>query len=648
MDLTIEYTHDGKEIDASFFDILARECGSVRDFDDFRAEVGARVVRWTVYTDKHGTRDFGTFAEFARFLSIEKITYIWTYDGVNDFAFFDWAMLENGYKRDEKDDHVTEDGRYKKVTENAFVELSGDAGQRYSYTMWTRAKRTRAEGGDRHERTHGTDFYAFKNFFSRGFEECGRALGVDVSKYENRAHALRDIVTAFDGACLSLTGSPFLGKKKPLAMTAGGLAKRELLRHLYGSDDAGVNARAFRKAHPLTERQDVFFRDRYLNRGGICYANPLFVGGAILDTLNKYDVSSEYSSVAREMPDLGKVEMCDARELFEPLEGFEYIAVFDELHAVVKKGMPALWQHPVNGTHPKTFNVYVEYAIFWREVVALRSFYNFHECNIKYALRVKKGENSGYRAFTDKYYGVKENARNSGNFALGEFGKIMLNSAWGKLSQRTDFPVVQHVYDENLGAFRVSRIYDPKAHEEPTDKDARGLSIVQGAYVTMGGRLRLMDYILRTCGTRDVASTLYYTDTDSITTTRTAPEEIVGASKIGLLKLENVYTSARFVGKKAYYGASRDGVEIHVRGLPASAIIERVKEEYGADDVLEIPVDAWYYAFNDGIQYVVPILANVKGGRARLYIRRTITDAQRGQTTDGRKFSRDGGLLVEI
>lgn len=646
-----ESLYDGNTLDASAFETLARRHAGSETFEDFRAGVSARVVSWEYYDEKHGSVAFYTFEAFARFLSIEKIQYAFTYDGVEVFSFLDAETRRAGYEYVERDTLKDEKtGRFRKYTGNGFYELSGELGQRYLFTIWTKARRTRAEGGDRHERTHGTDLYALKNFFNRGYAKTARAFGVDE---QPTARGVFEILKAFDAACIELTGRAFLGRLKPRSMTAGGLAKKELLRAVVGTNDDSLNVKIYKQAHPITNAQDEYLRQRKLNRGGLNYANPRFVEKQ-LDGVKKYDVSSEYSAAASIAPDLLGVECVDVAELFKPRAGYVYIAIFDELHAVARRGMPAIFTHPDNGTNPRKLDIYTEQAFFWEEIEALKAFYDFGEdCSIKYALRVKTGSNTGNKRFAEKYYAVKENARKNGNFALAEFAKLMLNSAWGKYSQRSDFPRVRHIYDDREGLFHVKKI--EATTPPPPEARAGGLSILQGAYIIMRGRLLTMEYILRTCGTSRVLNTFIYTDTDSILTFAEAPADIVAPSVMGLLKDESDggYIDFKLLDKKVYYcvrSVEPLDADVHARGVPLSSIVDDLTANYGVETFGELPADALAYAFTDGYAYTVPALVPVNGGRAVLYIRRTIRDKKgKGKTVDGRVLVGDeNGRLVEI
>lgn len=655
-----EYGIDGKYMDGAFFDTIARAQSRTADYEEFRYSVCVRVKRWEVYTPEKGLAVFETWGEFVRYISVWKITYLFCYDSVRLFSFLDWGIHEDagrGWVRSYREGQKDEKGRYMKVTGNAFTELSGELGQRYSYTIWSKQKRTRQEGGDRHERTHGTDFYGFKNIFNRGIEKTARAFGVSLGEYTTEAEALYNIIARFDKTCAELTGQAFCGDKKPLALTAGGLAKRELLRHLYGSSNHGANVKQFKKFHPLTNAQDEYLRVRKLMRGGICYGNPAFMDKVLtLDQngrkLKKYDVSSEYSAAAYDMPDfVGALECCDVGELFDQAAGYTYIAVFEHLDMKAKNGMPAVFQNPFTGKNTRHITVYNEFAIFWEELQALRHYYAIGESRIKYAMRIKNGANEGYKAFIDKYYGLKETARNSGNYAFAEFSKLMLNGAWGKLSQRTDFPVMSHAYDENTGLFRLIKTTNTQRETPDAEAKAGGLSVIQGAYVTARGRIMIMEYIRRTCGETNARENLVYMDTDSILTYADAPADIVAPSKLGLLKLEGEYIESKFIAKKVYYNVESEiplVAGLHCRGITLDCIVTRLLEEYGEERFEDLPPGALSNAFTCGLRYTTPILSNVRGGRAVLYLEKAITESPTANKGGARHVGDENGKLIEI
>jgi hypothetical protein len=223
----------------------------------------------------------------------------------------------------------------------------------------------------------------------------------------------------------------------------------------------------------------------------------------------------------------------------------------------------------------------------------------------------------------------------------------MLNSAWGKYSQRSEFPLVRHVYDENERLFHAKKIEN--ATPPPPEARAGGLSIIQGAYIIMRGRVLTMEYILRICGDKKALNTFVYTDTDSVLTFVDAPPEIVAPSVMGLLKDESDggYEEMKILAKKVYYAVrSREPLDadIHARGVPLSSIVEALKDAYGTDDFGEIPADALDNAFETDVRYVVPVLVHVQGGRAVLHLSRTIKEGKR----KGAFVGDENGRLVEI
>lgn len=645
--LRYDIFYDGTEIDRAFFDTICKD--EWENIELLRAGTAVAVKEWQVYTKDTGLYVTAEFDAFLRFIWVHNIKYLFCYNGMEFFAFLEWAIhaSPHDFRRVDYNTQRGENGRYRSVKGWAFNECSGPIGQRYKLGVWSVFRHTRAEGGDRHARTRGTSFYSFRNFFEKGIKTTCDAFAVD-PEGKTVAQSLYEVIERFDGFCVRELGRPFCGPKKPAAMTGGGLAKQELLKAMYGHDRLVDNVKAFRRAHPLSPAQYDFFRSRKLMRGGMVIRNPKYTGNAYAG-VRKYDVASLYSKAAYDMPDLGEISVCDPSEFLSPKAGYTYIAVFDELRMRQKNGMPAVFTNPWTGKTPREHIILFELAMFREEFEALQNFYTFQDCCIKYAFRVKHGRNLGYKTYVDHFFGLKEHARRENNPGLAAFAKLLNVSAWGKLAQKKDFPQVWHEYDPNTGLIRLR-----KAEPDPDEQSEGGsLSIVQGAYITAMGRCIEMDYILKICGRRNACDTFIYGDTDSIITFAQAPAELVQPHVLGMLKEEAYYKEFKVLCKKCYYGIkSADPFEadFHCKGITVSALVDAIKENYGVDDLAEVPADAFAHAFEYGAQYLTPVSLLVPGGRAVFYMRKTITNTERRSksTLTETNFAAGGGILYEF
>ena len=105
------------------------------------------------------------------------------------------------------------------------------------------------------------------------------------------------------------------------------------------------------------------------------------------------------------------------------------------------------------------------------------------------------------------------------------------------------------------------------------------------------------------------------------------------------------------MAKKVYYGVESVAPlrgDLHARGVPLESIVSRVLENYGENDFSALPPDALANAFAKGLRYAVPILANVRGGRAVLYLEKAITENPTAEKGGARHVGDENGKLVEI
>lgn len=621
----IQIYMDGGAIDADFFDAIARDQSG--SWDAFAERVSIRVNRYFLrnYGDEKA-RAFDTFEDFRKALHAEKVGVCYVYDGELFFNYLEWELKRDNlrkWERTSKDEQRDENGAYRKVTGFKYAELSGETGQRYSFSIWSKGKNK-----SRHEVTRGTHFYAFKNVFNQGLNTTAAAFDIE-TQGKNEADVLYNILEKFNMLCKEYIGEVYTVGKKPLALTAGSLARIDLFSCLYGKKTQAENEKAFKQKHNITKWQGVFFKKTKLMRGGIVCANNDIWGRVLVpnengEKLKKYDVRSEYSSVARVMPDLVEVFEVPFSEIKNKKKDHVYIYVFSLFQARKRPDMPAVLQNPFN--LGQTTNIYIatEFSIFADELEELQKFYYLGECVISRVLAVKTRENDGFSRFVDKWYNLKEEARKSGKKGLAEFAKLMNNGAWGQLGKRSFFPVITHEYDENLKLFVVKKRYK---EEETEESDGGKYSVLQNAYICAYGRIKIMQYIRRICGEKKALDKFVYTDTDSIITYAEAPAELLG-EECGKLKLECVAVESKYLAKKVYYNISSVSplkIEIHARGINADAIYETLLNAYGETEIKDLPPRAFSDAFTVGQVYAIPALIQVNGGRVKMYVNKSIS-----------------------
>lgn len=626
------------------------------DFEDFRAKLSCVYYDWEFYSEEFGRNVFAEFSEFLHFLHVRKISYVFAFDSVNYACALDYGILELSragrvFKRVKMEDQKDkETGKYKRVEGDSFSELSGDGGQRYMFQIWTHDSGRRADGAGamRRKTTHGVDFYFFDNVISTTFEEVCASFSATCSGGE--AMALYESVMSFSGLCLEFMGEKFIDpdKKRPLALTCGGLAKNELLKHISSGKTNGKRKSNYKKKHPLSQEQADFLRRCKLLRGGINYLSPAWEGKA-WQGLRKYDANSEYTYVSTHGGDLhGEPERVEVEEFFNPLEGYEYILIVREIHMTVMDGFPPVFTDPWSGEELERVDLVNEFAIFRTEYVSLLEFYDVEYISPLFCLRVRLGDCDGFKAFGDKYFSLKMEGRANGNRPFEIFGKLMLNSGIGKLSEKEKFPITVHEYNKNTMLIEQKITYPPDI-----GAGGSGLGLLNGAYIVSLGRCYLMERIKRIAeynGVRPV-DVLVYSDTDSIVTPYEAPPGIVSSCEMGKMKLECISDFSKYIAKKVYINieVAKRKIDIHCRGIQREAIESYILEQTGEEDIFNVPVWAWDIAFNSQNEYHIKANYKVSGGRCVLCCPRAISETPETNKRSGGTLSRLGEKnIVEV
>lgn len=641
----INISFDGKPVAADFFDIIARDMAA-RSVD-LRDRVAVSVCAFSI-TFEDGTteeRNGGVIELFER-LHAARVDYAFFSDSVEAFAFIDYAIQTDTARKwervESKRENMEKNGRYRKVTGNKYEELSGENGQRYVYKIWIKSC-----DSSRRMVTRGFELYGINNFFRDSFEKVASTYGIE-RRGRQKTAVLRDILNRFGELCRDRLNVEFLGKKKPVFMTCGSAAKYALLSTYYNTRESNAAAlsRRYKNDHKLSAEQYYFLYDRKLNRGGICWLNESARGVPIETPLYKYDRNSSYSAVGLYMPDIVGIDRCEPLEALTAHGDGVYIVVVAAADFIARDDMPAVFFDPWTGGNPRHVRIAKETAFFAEELDELSNFYEIENIEISLSLRCTIKRVDGYAAFSRAAFDGKALAKAEKKGAEADFFKLLGNAAWGKLAQRGDFPTIVHKLQQSSGY--IEQVV------ERLPAGGQALSLIQGAYVTMRGRVDLLKTARRVCAGTNMRETFIYCDTDSIHTTIQCPE-IVGAG-LGEWKLEHGKPArlSLYNDRKAYFnifspfGAPLE-VEYHARGIPAAAIAEKLLNDFGADSLEELLDEAFLSAFGQAyFRFTLPFLANVRGGRLTLYAEKSINESVYSSTPDGEKQVFYGSRVVEI
>lgn len=637
---------------------LERQCATMQDAEK-RTRVRVEVALIQVYTQEQGLALFkgaNLWTDFLQYCAYYRIRSLWNYNAVYDFANVDYWLATNPNAERMKitAENFDKGGKHHKLGKDElqqrilFKELSGDMGQRYMYELHYVGKTK-----SRHTYAFELRLYDFKNILKGGLkqileeldvrDENGQALRKLEMEYqavnydnmtpEELAYVEMDVkglyfaVKKFDNYLREITQGrrSLVQGSKPSGLTASGIAKKEMLYFLCGYAKDATNVRKYQNRHPLTLKQDLYLRNTRLYRGGICYLNSNFCNVPVERQFFRYDVNSEYPSVMWEMRDLhGKLKQCDWAyfDKFRKAKNQCFIFRFKSIEWTLKRGKVPVFTNPftgkneVNGCIRKGDRNSYGFCMFVEEFDELCEFYEF-EYEIENILVVNACTVKGYRAFVDYYYGKKLEAKQQKNNALQANAKLMLNGAYGKLSERTERKEIRHEINEETGCIHQVEV------EEETDKTLKserfqGLSILQGAYVTALARIKIMRYIREVCG-NNLVDNFIYVDTDSVHAFCEYPK--ADGKKLGALKLEAVCQRGVFLGKKLYAefeDARMCNGEVHTKGCNITQVCRSILAKYNVADMGHLEFRQFVKEFQYGKKFIVNAALNVKGGKAIL------------------------------
>lgn len=565
----------------------------------FRKHASVRVWSWQFSDGEHFfvTNDFD---EYTAFLCEHKVKSIWFYNAKFDFAQIDYKLLTHTPA------FVRRTGEHGKGDGFTFESLHNDKGGRFSLKIWLPYK-ARGKGSrsvDRHSRVHSFTFYDFCNIFGGGLSKLLNEFNVedfhgnkirkttmnyqgvdeysikpeDLQYMKNDTAGLYHLIRIANKTLNEITGYDIC-KAKPDVMTAGGLAKKMLLKFLYPKTEEKYRKQKFQEEHPITLKQDEFLRKHRLYNGGLCIINNNFAGRVITDKMNRYDVNSEYPFIMSTMSDLHgngfKITPAKWEKQTEEFKrNHERIFVFSELHGRLKPDKIACFRNGYTGKFESEINIENQiYLIFEEEFEELQKWYDF-DYEVEYYILYKKRNKKGYKNFVDYFYELKNTSKKAGDTAKTKFAKLLLNSSYGKLAERVARRITWREINPETGAVHLV------SSNEMEIEESSMLSVVQGALVTSLARVWILSHIREIC-CENVKERLIYCDTDSVHALAEYPN--ANAYALGGFKNEGTFNFCKYIAPKCYFdGVIENGeikeLEIHSKGLSTGLISEEFKD----------------------------------------------------------------------
>lgn len=608
-----------------------------------RQRLRCNVWAWQCYDEQNGffmTNDFETFVTYH---AIAGYKHVWCYNATFDFAQIDYKILVenkekwNQHKRKDKNSKA-----YNKSQPWTYESLHSAEGARYSYKLWVPYR----DPVNRHKHVHACDYRDFMKILPGGLERLLNELDVEdlegnkirklkmdyqnvkVEKLTqdelnyccNDVKGLYFAIKKFDKTIKDQTGGEcsIFGNGTNV-MTAGGLAKAELLRSMYPIEkNKRERVKRYQKEHPVTEAQDKFYRKSYLYRGAICTLNKKYKGKLLTKklfkrTMNRYDVNSEYPFAMDSIQDLEGLPLTMTMQYYlahkkEYKKDYEVIFLCNHITGFLRNGMIASWYDCRLKEYVEIIEEDYRHCLFEDELDEYEKWYDL-EYSVEKVILYKKGQYV-FRNFVRNNFEKKNKAKRENLAALSKFSKLLLNSAYGKLAERIEKKTGH--YEENPETGCVHFV------EDETETSASSmLSVVVGSKITSFARCYILSKIREICGCDKngkslVAEKFVYIDTDSI---HAFADYKGDAFKLGELKCEAECEAVKYIMPKTYIDIDsiENGIvksyEIHSKGL-ATSIVTKKLQQYKKLTLKRIDK-----IFNYGQKFMTLQAMNVRGGK---------------------------------
>lgn len=596
---------------------------------------------WQCYDEVNGFFMTNNFQLLLQYQCWAGYKFGWCYNSTFDFAQLDYQILSDP----KWTIHLhRKDGYYDKGQKWTYESIHNDMGARYAYKVWVPYR-----NDNRHVYVHATEYRDFMKLITGGLARLLEDLdvkdndGVPIRKltmeYQNvNAQNVMDLTDAEINYCMNDVKGLYFAVKifnevieqntdghlhifgsSTNVMTAGGMAKFELLRSLYPKLKTKKKCvQRYKKDHPLTIEQDKYFRDNHLYRGGIAFVNPYLKGRMLARKMYRYDVNSEYPFSMASIDDLiGKPFKITVEE-FEQMdpqkrEQYEAIYMLTSVTGDVKEGYLGLWYDPFAKDYVEHINETGLHLMFEREFNEMLEWYDNVEISMEYVILVKKGTKN-YAPFVMKNYEQKAQAGVEHNKVKKQFYKLLLNSSYGKLAERIERVKGHYEINNDTGAVHF-------VQDEVEQDDSASMSVLVGSLVTSFARCYILGKIREIHGDK-MKQDFMYIDTDSIHTFR--QYDNADAIALGGLKLEAVCDAVKYLAPKTYVDIetiANDGTidynafEIHSKGINITSIINDFKKKQKGKKNNKITLDLMNNKFNYGKSYIVLVAMNVKGGK---------------------------------
>jgi hypothetical protein len=613
--------------------------------DQKRQRLSNVVWAWQVYDEVNGFFMTNSFEEFLAYQCRASLKFGWCYNSTFDFAQIDYEILATG--KDKWKPHVHERGKgkgYDKGQAWTYESIHNDMGARYAYKLWIPYRNQ-----DRHEYVHAIEYRDFMKLVAGGLGKLLKDLDVkdnegnpirklemdyqeadmdnpqdsDIDYCRNDVKGLYFAIKQFNGVIEQQTaGELHIYGEETNLMTAGGFAKSELLRSIYPNlKSKKKRIKQFQKEHPITRKQDEYVRNNHLYRGGISFVNPFYRGKLLTkqtmkSPMYRYDVNSEYPyamSIIRDLVGKPFKLTFDEYDKLKNKADYEAIYVLKSVSGHVRENYLGFWYDPFRKDFVEDINETGTHLMFKREFEEMLNWYDDLEFTCDNVILIKRGGFT-YKPYVEKNYASKAQAKKDHNATLQKVAKLLLNSSYGKLSERLERVIGHYALNEQTGAIHFVT--------DSTETDtASSMNVIIGALVTATARTFILSKIREICGD-DIKHRFVYIDTDSIHAFANYAK--ADAYTLGGLKCEAVCDAVKYIAPKTYIDVEKvnkdgtidyDKFEVHSKGINLAAIIADLKKKQKGKKHNLPTLDLISRKIAYGAKYICLVAMNVKGGK---------------------------------
>lgn len=616
-----------------------RDALSGKGLSEIKNRESVVVWAWQCYDEANGFYMTNDFYRWLDHLCQCGYKFGWCYNATFDFSQIDYKILSADEAHPWKPIVKGTGKAYSKKQPWAYESIHSNMGARYAYKLWIPYR-----DKTRHQRVHSVDFRDFMKFISGGLrkllkdmdirDDDGNSIRKLTMDYQDVVPTIDDLtdeqlsycrndvvglyyaVKQFDKTIEARSGGEcrIFGKATNL-MTAGGFAKRQLLRSMYPEKaDYRKRLKRYQWEHPLSETQDRWLRAHGLYRGGITFVNPLYKGVMNKRPLYRYDVNSEYPfamSEIRDLVGLGKRirfdEWCSWDDSVR--ESYECAYMLTSVQGSVRPGMLGFWYDPFVKEFTSSIDEHELHIMWEREFYEMQEWYEI-EFTCDYVLIWRRGTKA-YAPFVLQNYRNKSEATNESE---KKEAKLELNSSYGKLSERSERQRGHYELDPSNGC--VHMVLDG------IDVDTSAMmNVAVGSLITSFARCYILGKIREICPVP--ARDFVYIDTDSIHCFK--QYDGCDPKRLGALKLEAVCPYSKYIAPKTYVDIeSLDGFdppsnevpfEVHSKGVSTKSIVMEIWNDCKRDGK-NLTLDILDRRMNYGVRYPVLQAVNVVGGKA--------------------------------